>query len=135
MAQWQASARDLGRREFLKASGLGAAAACVPAVSPAGDEPSARKLKAAAIVTEFTYRSHTHVILENFLEPYLFNGQKTESRMNVVSLYVDQFPRGDMAREVAKTYGITIHPTIAQALRVGGERLAVDAVLSIGEHG
>src|SRR6516225_2019944 len=135
MAQWQASARDLGRREFLKASGLGAAAACVPAVSPAGDEPSARKLKAAAIVTAFTYRSHAHVILENFLEPYLFNGKRTDSRMDVVSLYVDQYPRRDMARDVARAYGIRISPTIAGALRNGGDRLAVDAVLSIGEHG
>ena len=76
-----------------------------------------------------------HVLLENFLEPYLFNGQKTESGMKVVSLYVDQFPKGEMAREVARTYGITIYPTIAEALRAGSDRLAVDAVLSIGEHG
>ena len=96
---------------------------------------STKKLRVAAIITEFTYRSHAHVILENFLEPYLFNGNKTESQMNIVSLYVDQFPRRDMAREVAKTYGITIYPTIGDALRVGGERLAVDAVLSIAEHG
>ena len=94
-----------------------------------------RKLRVAAIVTEFTYRSHAHVILENFLEPYLFNGKKTDSGMEVVSLYVDQFPRGDMARDVAEKYGIKIYPTIAEALRVGGDRLAVDAVLSIGEHG
>jgi len=97
--------------------------------------PSTGKLRVAAIITEFTYRSHAHVILENFLEPYLFNGHKTDPRMEVVSLYVDQFPRRDMAREVAKTYGITIYPTIAEALRVGGKKLAVDAVLSIGEHG
>ena len=38
-------------------------------------DPS-RKLRVAAVVTEFTYRSHAHVILENFLEPYLFNGKK-----------------------------------------------------------
>jgi hypothetical protein len=55
--------------------------------------------------------------------------------MDVVSLYVDQFARRDMAREVARTYGIRIYPTIAEALRAGGDRLAVDAVLSIGEHG
>jgi len=92
-------------------------------------------LRVAAVITEFTYRSHAHVHLENFLEPYLFNGQMTESGMKVVSLYVDQFPAGDMAREVARAYGITIYHTIAEALRAGGDRLAVDAVLSIGEHG
>ncbi len=127
----------LSRRRFLEQTGMGLAGMTFYPVlgkTAAGVEPG-KKLRVAAIITEFTYRSHAHVILENFLEPYLFNGRKTESRMNVVSLYVDQFPRGDMARGVAKTYGITIYPTIAAALRAGGERLAVDAVLSIGEHG
>src|SRR5262245_64588872 len=40
-----------------------------------------------------------------------------------------------MARDVAKAYGIRIYPTMAEALRAGGDRLGVDAVLSIGEHG
>lgn len=98
-----------------------------------GDEP--RKLRVAAVVTEFTYRSHAHVILENFLEPYLFNGRRVDPRAEIVGLYVDQFPRRDMAREVARSYGIRIYPTIAEALRAGGDRLAADAVLSIGEQG
>jgi len=56
--------------------------------------------------------------------------------MDVVSLYVDQFPSDrDMARDVAKQYGIRIYPTIAEALRLCGKELAVDGVLSIGEHG
>jgi len=37
-------------------------------------------------------RAHAHVILENFLEPYLFNGQMTQPGARVVSLFVDQFP-------------------------------------------
>lgn len=125
------------RRRFLKQTGMGLAGTTFfPALLPAVTAvDSTEKLRVAAVITEFTYRSHAHVILENFLEPYLFNGQKTESRMDVVSLYVDQFPRAEMAREVAKTHGMTIYPTIAEALRFGGRKLAVDAVLSIGEHG
>jgi hypothetical protein len=125
------------RRRFLEHSSQSLAGVMIsPAfgrMAPGVD--SARKRRVAAVVTEFTYRSHAHVILENFLEPYLFNGKRLESRMEVVSLYVDQSPRRDMARDVAKAYGIRIYPTIAEALRVGGDRLAVDAVLSIGEHG
>ena len=93
------------------------------------------RLKIAAILTEFTYRSHAHVILENFVEPYLFNGELTSPGMDVVSLYVDQFPDKDMAREFAAKYSIPIYKTIASALCLGGDKLAVDAVLSIGEHG
>jgi hypothetical protein len=125
------------RRLFLERLSLGLAGMTFGRAAggvAAGVEPSGR-LRVAAVVTEFSYRSHAHVIIENFLEPYLFNGKRTESGMDVVSLYVDQFPRRDMARDVAKAYGIKIYPTIAEALRVGGDKLAVDAVLSIGEHG
>ena len=36
---------------------------------------------------------------------------------------------------VAKQYRIPVFPTIEAALCLGGKELAVDAVLSIGEHG
>lgn len=55
--------------------------------------------------------------------------------MKVVSLFGDQFPEKDMSRAVAKEYGIPIFPTVAGALCRGGDKLAVDAVLLIGEHG
>ena len=93
-------------------------------------------MKIAAIVTCLRRRSHAHVVLENFLEPYLFNGRKIQPDCQVVSMYADQLPpKRGMAREVAKQYGIRMYPTIAQALRHGARRLNVDAVLLIGEHG
>ena len=55
------------------------AAAAEPA---AGNKPRPR---IAAILTEFTYRSHAHVILENFLQPLLFNGKWLDSGCWVVS--------------------------------------------------
>jgi hypothetical protein len=55
--------------------------------------------------------------------------------MKVVSLYVDQKPEGDQSADRAREFGFTVYPTIAEALRVGGDKLAVDAVLIIGEHG
>jgi hypothetical protein len=55
--------------------------------------------------------------------------------MKVVSLYVDQKPSGDQSAARAGEFGFTVYPTIAETLRCGGDRLAVDAVLLIGEHG
>jgi hypothetical protein len=55
--------------------------------------------------------------------------------MRVVSLYVDQRPAGDQSVDRAREFGFRVYPTISEALRCGGERLAVDAVLIIGEHG
>ena len=124
----------LNRREWLgtSAAAFSLAACGIPNLA-SGSPP--KRPRVAAVITEFTYRSHAHVILENLLEPYYFNGQLTDPGMDVVSLYVDQFPSGEMARTTAKQYGFEIFPTIAEALQLGGKSLAVDGVLSIGEHG
>jgi hypothetical protein len=124
---------DASRRLFLTHSMASAAALCGGTHALAGVSKS--RPKVAAVVTEFSHRSHAHVILENFLEPYLFNGEVVEPEFEIASMYIDQFPKTDMGREVAKEYKIPIYPTIGQALTLGKDKLAVDAVLSIGEHG
>jgi hypothetical protein len=124
--------RIADRRDFLRAAAAATVGAALPLAAPAEN----RRPKVAAVVTEFTYRSHAHCILENFLEPYYFDGHVTDPGCDVIALYVDQFPdKRDMAREVSKVFKIPIYPTIAAALCLGGTALAVDAVLSIGEHG
>jgi len=125
---------SLDRRAVLR--GAAALALGTQGTARAGESrrPS-RRLKVAALFTEFTYRSHAHVILENFLHPYLFNGKWTDPGVDVVSFFGDQFPEGDMSRAAAAAYGIKLYPTIGEALCLGGRDLAVDAVLSIGEHG
>ena len=123
---------ELNRRQWIVAS-AGVLSAVVCGVRGSTRAADSKRPRVAAVVTEFTHRSHAHVILENFLEPYYFNGKLTESGMDVVGLYVDQFPAArDMARDVAKQYKIEIYPTIAETLRLGGKELAVDGVLSIG---
>lgn len=123
----------LSRRRFLKAAGLSAGGLAALASRVSAEERS--RPKVAAIFTVFTYRSHAHVLLENFLEPYLFNGKRTDPGVDVVSFYADQTPGGDMSREVSRKYGIPVFQSIDEALCLGGKKLAVDAVLSIGEHG
>ena len=99
-----------------------------------GAEPKKRP-KVAAIFTVMHHRSHAHVILENFLEPYLFNGKRTEPGVEVVSFYADQRPAGDMAQRCPGNTGFRYSRQSKKRSRLGGKRLAVDAVLSIGEHG
>jgi hypothetical protein len=127
------------RRQFLRDAALLAGAACsAPLLNLRADDApptNAARPKVAAVVTSFYYRSHGHVILENFLEPYLFNGRLVNSLADVVSLYLDQVPRNDMGTQVARDYKIPIYKTIDEALCLGGKDLAVDAVLLIGEHG
>src|SRR5437899_600545 len=109
--------------------------AALPLASIADAQP-ARQPRIAAIYTVFRFRSHAHNILENFLRPYLFNGKRMDSPCEVVSFYADQrSPTGDTTDEVARTLKIPVFRTIDGAMTLGGKDLAVDAVLSIGEHG
>jgi hypothetical protein len=89
----------------------------------------------AIITTEWRYLSHAQHMGDRFLVGYPMNGRWHEPALQVVSLYVDQTPAGDLSRQRAAEFGFTIYPRVAAALRCGGDRLAVDAVLIIGEHG
>ena len=55
--------------------------------------------------------------------------------LKLAAMYVDQFPRKDVARAMAAKYKVPIFGSIAQSLTLGGDRIAVDGVISIGEHG
>ena len=93
-------------------------------------------MKRIAIVTTiYRYLSHAQHIGDRFLIGYPRNGKWHRPNMKVVSLYVDQKPEGDQSAERAKEFGFQVYPTIAETLRCGGSKIAVDAVLLIGEHG
>jgi len=89
----------------------------------------------AVITTVYRYLSHAQHMADRFLVGYPHNGEWHRPDMKVVSLYVDQNPPGDQSAQRAQEFGFRVYPTIAEALRCGGDRLAVDAVLIIGEHG
>jgi hypothetical protein len=89
----------------------------------------------AIVTTVWKYLSHAQHIGDRFLVGYPKEGRWHKPDMQVVSLHVDQRPPGDQSRERAREFGFEIYPTIAETLRCGGGKLAVDAVLIIGEHG
>lgn len=120
------------RRTFLGAMGAGV----VGAPFAAAAEPAAGKRKKMAIITtEWRFRSHAWHMGERFLVGYPVNGKWHRPPLDVVSVYVDQTPANDLSRKRAEEFGFKLYPTIADALRAGGDKLAVDAVLIIGEHG
>jgi hypothetical protein len=89
----------------------------------------------AIVATIYRYLSHAQHFGDRFLVGYPYEGRWRRPTGKVVSLYVDQRPEGDQSEERAREFGFTVYPTIAEALRCGTDRLAVDAVLIIGEHG
>jgi hypothetical protein len=119
------------RRKFL--AGIASAPLGVAALSA---QPTPRRPRIAAVYTVCNHRSHAHVILENFLRPYLFNGRMTEPTADIVSIYTDQrHPREDMTEDIARQFRIPVFRTVDGAMTLDRRELAVDGVLLIGEHG
>ena len=111
------------RREFI------GSAAALSAFGQSGPK------RIAVVTTVYKYLSHAQHMADRFLIGYPHEGAWHKPDMKVVSLYVDQKPEGDQSSARASEFGFQVYPTIAQALRCGGSKLAVDAVLIIGEHG
>ncbi|MBM4001842.1 MAG: hypothetical protein FJ295_00940 [Planctomycetes bacterium] len=119
----------LSRRSLLRS--LAATALCP---SPARAATGERK-RIAILTTIWTYQSHAQHMGDRFLVGYPRSGRWHQPPLDVVALYVDQRPEGDLSERRAKEHRFTIYPTIAEALCCGGNRLAVDGVVIIGEHG
>jgi len=100
---------------------------------PDTNQPKRKRL--AIVTTIWRYLSHAQHMGDRFLVGYPWNGRWHTPEMDVVALYVDQKPEGDQSQERAKEFGFTVYPTIAETVRCGTDRLAVDGVLIIGEHG
>src|SRR5437867_4051593 len=125
-----------------------------------GDSDS--RPRVAAICTAYYPRSHADVIVSKLLADYTHPaprdlgqfdfhrtvrglteaplptdalGRLKQPRVKVVSLYTDQVPANDISREWSQRSGVPIYPTIREALTLGGDTLAVDGVLIVGEHG
>ena len=89
----------------------------------------------AAILTEYRPNSHADVIVGKYLEGYNQDQMAPYPESKIVSIFTEQVPENDMSRPMAEKYNIPIFRTVADALTLGGDSLAVDAVLLIGEHG
>ncbi|HVC95094.1 MAG TPA: hypothetical protein VND64_15465, partial [Pirellulales bacterium] len=96
-------------------------ATCVGAEPPR----TARRKKLAIVTTEWSYKTHAWHMGERFLVGYPVKGEWHRPPLDVVSAYVDQTPKNDLSRQRAEEFDFKIYPTIAQALRCGGDALAV----------
>jgi hypothetical protein len=128
------------RRKFLASAAaltLGAGVVSGRDVQPSRPGlPSTQGRKPLAVVTT-VYRplSHSYHIAGRFLHGYTLAGKHHVPRHYVHSLYVDQKPDNDLSGDLAKDFGVRVTRSVADALTGGGDKLAVEAVLLIGEHG
>lgn len=89
----------------------------------------------AAIITEYRPGSHADVIIGKYLEGFNQDQMAPYPDSKIVSMYTEQVPENDMSRPMAKKYNVPIFRTVVDALTLGGDQLAVDGVILIGEHG
>ena len=93
-------------------------------------------MKLAAVVTIYFKYSHAQHIVDRFLDGYGWRGEYHHPPFDLVSLYVDQVGADDLSRERgARHPSMRLCSSIAEALTLGGDKLAVDGVVLVGEHG
>jgi len=120
----------LTRRSFL------ATTTAAFATSSLGALPvSSQRKKVAFLGTVVTQHSHAQHFLDRHTLGYTWGGKWVAPRFDVASVYIDQFPKDDLARERIERHKLRQFPSIAEALTLGGDKLAVDGVVIIGEHG
>lgn len=103
----------LTRRHFLQTAAVAAAAAA--------DRPK----RLAILAADYRPLSPARMIADRFRIGYPYAGAWRKPDLQVVSLHITAKPEGDP--------GATVYPTVAEALRCGGPKLAVDAVILDGD--
>jgi hypothetical protein len=126
----------MNRRSFIQRSAA-AGAAVATASNSRGVWPlsPSRRKRVAMLITEVRKMSHGQHFLDRLAGGYGWQGAYHKPEIDVVSMYIDQFPQGDLAREREKRLGVKIYPSVEEALTLGTSKLAVDGVVIIAEHG
>ena len=124
----------LTRRNFLH--GTAAIALTGGSAKSARSElPKSPKPKSvAAVITAYENGLHADVLIGKILEGWKQDGGIGPA-LTLSSMYVEQFTDRDQARSMAKKYNVPLFDSIEKAITVGSDRIPVDGVISIGEHG
>jgi len=131
-----ASINEITRREMLGISGIAGLAALTDIATGAVPQTAQAKPRVACLATYWgATRSHADWIMTKLIDGYWWHGAYTPSRIEIASVYLHQHDTSLLGQKVAAAKGIPVFRTIAEALTLGGDELAVDGVVIIGEHG
>jgi hypothetical protein len=100
-----------------------------------GKPPTDGRKPIAVIATVYRPLSHAYHIGGRFLHGYARDGKLHLPKQYVRSLYVNQAPENDLSRDLAREFDFQATRDVAEALTLGTDKLAVEGVLLIGEHG
>jgi hypothetical protein len=94
-----------------------------------------KRPKLAVIVTSYGEISHGDCICTKLLEGLEFEDRVEPPRCEVAAIHLMELAKDDIGVEMARRHGVPTHHSVAAALCRGGDELAVDGVVVIGEHG
>ena len=125
--------RQVTRRGWLTSVGA-ATQVLYPASVPSAGFTGETTKSVAAVVTTYRPLSHADVLVGRIVEGWRHDGGPGPA-LRLASLYIDQSVEGDLGRQTAAKYGVPICKTIDEAISLGTGKVAVDGVISVGEHG
>lgn len=128
--------QKLSRRRVILGAGAAAAAAYIPLANcQATPEANNARKRIAFLGTEVRRHSHAQHFLDRHALGYTHAGRWEKPRIDIASVFIDQHPAEDLAPQRIEKYKLKSFPSIAEALTLGGSKLAVDGVVIIAEHG
>lgn len=124
------------RREMLGIASL-AGIAALTGIAPGAVAQTVQKRPRIACLVSYwgATRSHADWIIAKLMDGYWWQGAHTESRVEVVSVYIHQLQESELGQKICKSKGIPIFKTVGEAVSLGGKELAVDGVVIVAEHG
>lgn len=91
--------------------------------------------RVAGVTTVYRHNSHSDVLMSRLLQTDTLDGKGEQPPLELASLYVDQFPDSDTSRQLSAEHDFPMFDNVADALTLGGDELAVDAIMLVAEHG
>lgn len=89
----------------------------------------------ALITTVYRPGSHADKVGSKFFLGIPTDDEIEDPGVEIVSVWIDQMGEDDLGAKMSEKRGARLCRTIEEALTLGEDRLAVDGVLYIGEHG
>lgn len=97
------------------------------------DVPSRPQI--AVILTRYGATNHGFAICSKLMEGLEFDGYRQDPRCDVVAIHLMEIGDDDVGVETARRNGVPMYHSVAAALCLSGNELAVDGVVIVGEHG